>query len=338
MTGLSPGISVAIPIYNSSATLEVLVDRLTLVLSTNFPGRPFEIILVDDGSSDDSWEKIDRLSRTTRSVRGIRMYRNYGQHAALLAAIRHARYDTTVTMDDDLQHPPEQIPVLTSALTQHIDLVYGLPSKASHNLWRRTTSRLYRVIMNRLLGVSASIQFSSFKAFRTELREAFRNDVGPDIAIDALLCWATTRLTNVQTEHRHRSVGKSNYTYRKLLQHALHTITFFSVVPLRVASYAGLAAILLGVGNLTWVLGRRLVMGQVVPGFSFLASSVSIFSGVQILMLGIFGEYLAAMHYRLLRKPTYVIRHRTWEGEEPVTSVGEPRPEPRTPLRSAGAH
>ena len=158
------------------------------------------------------------------------------------------------------------------------------------------------------LGVESARKVSGFRAFRLVLRSALDEFNGPYVNIDVMLTWATTRVAGVPVRHAPRRVGRSNYTIRGLMRHTLNMLTGFSILPLRVSSVVGFALTLFGVAALGLVLGRYLLFGVVVPGFSFLASIIIVFSGTQLFALGVMGEYLARMHFRLLGRPTYAIR------------------------------
>ncbi len=297
-------VSVVCPVYCSEATLEHLVNEICRALTTGFK---FEIILVDDGSRDSSWNKILQICDSNPYVRGIRLNRNFGQHGALLAGIRSAQYEITVTLDDDLQNPPVEIPKLLNALTSGIDVVYGVGIKSEHSVWRKLTSRFIRRLFYLLLGYSEASQISSFRAFRTHLRNGFAGNLGPSISIDSLLTWSTESFKHVDVEHRKRMSGKSNYGLIRLIQHMINSATSYSVVPLRLATTLGSIVTILGFIMFLWVTLRPLFSGVSVPGFPLLAASLAIFSGTQLLVLGILGEYIGKMHFRVMNKPSFVI-------------------------------
>jgi len=282
------------------------VDR-TLSVLRNY-GVPHEIIFVNDGSRDTSWETISALSRTYDAVRGINLMRNYGQHNALLCGIRAARYDVIVTMDDDLQNPPEEIPSLLAKLVEGYDVVYGTPKHEQHGLWRDLASQVTKQVLQSSMGAETARSISAFRAFRTQLRSAFAAYQSPYVSIDVLLTWATTRFTAIPVRHDRRQIGVSNYTFRKLIIHALNMMTGFSTWPLQLASLIGFAFTLIGIAVLILVVGRYLVQGDSVTGFPFLASIIALFSGAQLFAIGIIGEYLARMHFRMMERPTYAIR------------------------------
>ncbi len=292
-----------VPVYESAGSLPLLVRRLHEALD----GRGFEIVLVNDGSGDGSWDVIRGIAAADARVTGLNLMRNYGQHNALLAGIRAARGEIVVTMDDDLQHPPEEIPKLLAALERGADVVYGTPARMPHSRLRNASSWITKLVLEKAMGAETARRVSAFRAFRTELRRAFENYRSPFVSIDVLLTWATRRFTAVEVEHRPRAAGRSHYTFRALVTHALTVATGFSTLPLRLASLVGFAFTLVGLAVLAFVVGRYLVQGGSVPGFPFLASIIAIFSGAQFFALGIIGEYLARMHSRMMERPTYAV-------------------------------
>jgi undecaprenyl-phosphate 4-deoxy-4-formamido-L-arabinose transferase len=299
-------LSVVVPVYNSEASLKPLVERLAPVLSAL--ATEYELVLVNDGSRDRSWNVVQELARGHAWIRGIDMSRNYGQHNAILCGIRAARHGVIVTMDDDLQHPPEEIAKLLAALEGGSDVVYGTPQKERHGLARDLASQITKWALQKSMGAATARKVSAFRALRMRLRDAFADYRGSFVSIDVLLTWATTRFTSVEVRHDPRELGKSNYTYKKLLVHALNMITGFSVVPLQIASGIGFAFTLFGMVLLAYVVFNKLVHGSPVQGFTFLASMIAIFSGAQLFALGVMGEYLARMHFRMMDRPTYAVR------------------------------
>lgn len=306
------GVSVVVPVYHSTTTLPELLDRVHVVLVD----RPHEVIFVDDGSGPATRTTLADLARQ-HGVVVLRLGRNFGQHAALLAGIRQAAQPFTVTLDDDLQHPPEMIPRLLNTLeAECADVVYGWSPAAAQVWWRRAASATVRRIVATALDVPSAEKMGAFRAFRTQLREGFEGPLGPAVSIDALLGWSTTNHSFVEIEHHERAEGTSGYTFGKLFRFAIDTFTGYSVLPLRLVSYLGLAASLLGFALLIYVLIGFLIRGSPVAGFPFLASMIAIFSGLQMLSLGIIGEYLGRMHLRIQRRPTYVIAQ-SWPTDDP---------------------
>lgn len=289
--------------YNSEGSLPALVRRLHAAL----PEGSLEIVLVNDGSGDGSWSVIRDLSRRDPVLRGLDLMRNYGQHNALLAGIRAARGRIIVTLDDDLQHPPEEISKLLARLSEGFDVVYGTASRLPHSFFRNISSWITKLVLQKAIGAETARKVSAFRAFRTDLRRAFENYQSPFVSVDVLLTWGTRRFTSVEVEHRPREIGRSQYTLRALVMHALTVGTGFSTLPLRLASLVGFSFTLLGLAVLAYVVAQYFLHGGSVPGFPFLASIIAIFSGAQFFALGIMGEYLARMHARMMERPTYAI-------------------------------
>jgi undecaprenyl-phosphate 4-deoxy-4-formamido-L-arabinose transferase len=302
---IASGLSIVIPVFNSADILPALVSRLATVLTGL--GGDYEVILINDGSRDSSWEVIRQLAGHHPWLRGIRMMRNYGQHNAILAGIRAARYEWTVTMDDDLQHPPEELPRLLAKAAEGFDVVYGTPDSETHGLLRDLASIITKVALQSAMGTEVARMVSAFRAFRTRLRDAFAAYHSPFVNIDVLLTWSSTRFAAVRVRHDIRKIGKSNYNFAKLTRHALNMMTGFSVIPLQLGSIIGFGFTLFGILVLLYVLGRYLISGSSIAGFPFLASIIAIFSGAQLFALGIMGEYLARIHFRTMEKPTYAI-------------------------------
>jgi undecaprenyl-phosphate 4-deoxy-4-formamido-L-arabinose transferase len=242
------------------------------------------------------------------------MMRNYGQHNALLCGLRAAKYELTVTMDDDLQHPPEEIGVLLEKFCDDFDVVYGLPKKLPHSLWRNFFSLLTKRLLAFVTNIPSVRYSGSFRVLRTELREAFATFQSPNVILDVLLSWGTTRFTYVRVEESPREVGSSNYNFVKLFSHAMSILIGFSTAPLRLASMIGFAFTILGIIIFAYVIILFFAAGSI-PGFPFLASIISLFSGTQLFTLGILGEYLATVFDRSMERPVYMVREITGTGK-----------------------
>jgi undecaprenyl-phosphate 4-deoxy-4-formamido-L-arabinose transferase len=300
-------ISFVIPVYCSAESLSELHQRLSAEFDFNNDG--FEIIFVEDCGGDNSWQAIEQLVSKDARVRGFRMSRNYGQHNALLCGIREARGDIIVTLDDDLQHPPEEIHKLLAKLTgDGYDVVYGPPEREQHGIFRDFASQITKMTLEGAMGTANARQVSALRAFRTSLRDAFSDYRSPTVNIDVLLTWATTSFSAVRVRHAARKFGRSGYTVSKLIRHALNMMTGFSTKPLQLASLMGFSFALLGLVILAYVVARWIFQDDSVPGFAFLASIIAIFSGAQLLALGVIGEYIARMHFRTMERPAYLVR------------------------------
>jgi glycosyltransferase involved in cell wall biosynthesis len=309
---LHAGISVVVPVYNSERTLEDVVRAIHEAL-----GRlplPYEVILVNDGSADRSWDVVRRIAATDGRVRGVCLLRNFGQHNALLCGVRLARYAVTVTLDDD---PPSEIPKLLRRLEEGCDVVYATPESAPHSQLRDALSRWTKAAVAKATGVRLISDQAPFRAFATRLRGAFEDYRSTDVLLDVLLSWGATKVGTVPVHYDPRREGSSNYNLRRFLNMVVVLVTGYSTTPLRLASIIGFFFTIFGIGVLGYVLITYFMRGSL-PGFPFLASLISIMSGAQLFALGVFGEYLARMFRRSLDRPTYVVAAVTGEaGAEP---------------------
>jgi undecaprenyl-phosphate 4-deoxy-4-formamido-L-arabinose transferase len=235
--------------------------------------------------------------------------RNYGQHNAVLAGVRAARNDVIVTMDDDLQHSPTDVPRVVEALDDDVDLVYAVPEDEPHGFWRGFGSRSVKRVLARSLGVSGARQISAFRAFRTEMRASFRDVRDAFVSIDVLLSWTGSRVRSIPVRMDERKTGRSNYTFRTLLRHTVNMVTGYSVAPLRVVTYVGFLTALAGLVLFVYVLFLFFSGRTEVAGFTTIAAMVAMFSGAQLFALGILGEYIGRLHSRSISRPSYVVRH-----------------------------
>ena len=301
-------LSIVVPVYKGESFIEPLVAQLNKALPL-IAGK-YEIILVNDGSPDNSWPLIQGLTRAYKSVRGICLMRNYGQHNATLCGVRMARYEVVITMDQDLQHPPEEIPLLLAKLDEGYDVVYGAPRKLPQGFWRNMMTAAIKRILAGVIGLPSVRNVSAFRAFRTSLREAFVNFQSPALILDVLLSWGTTRFTSVPVTIL--QAERTSYNFWMLVRAAILILVGYSTLPLRFASWIGFAMTAFGLGVFIYVLIIYFTAGSL-PGFPFLASIIALFSGAQLFALGIFGEYLARMFDRSMDRPTYVVHETVGE-------------------------
>ena len=309
-------VSVVVPVYNGSDTLPMLVEELERVLPD--VADKFELVLVNDGSPDHSWQVINELAGSHPWVRGIDLMRNYGQHNATLCGVREACYEVIVIMDDDLQNPPREIPKLLEKLAEGYDVVYGVSRRRQQAWWKTLASVFVKRAIAYVMGLRTVRDIGAFKAFRADLRRSFEDFKSPDVLVDVLLSWGTSRFASVTVDEEPRTVGETNYNLFKLIKVSLLVLTSYTTVPLRFASIIGFLFTLFGVGVLIYVLVVYFAAGSI-PGFPFLASTIIIFSGVQLFALGIIGEYLARVFERTGGKQTYSIG-RTTDSAQQVES------------------
>lgn len=320
-TSDSPHISVVIPVYRSEATLTDLTDRLMSVLRKT--GALFEIVFVDDNSPDGSWRVLAELrEKYPDNIVAVQLMRNSGQHNAIMCGLRHTRGRLIVTMDDDLQNPPEEIPKLLRAIDEGgFDLVYGQYAGKNHQPWRNLGSVLvntfYRLVFHSKLTVT------SFRVFRRELAESVLSYDLNYTFLDGLFAWNTQRIGATPVEHHPRKEGRSGYSLAKLATLAMNLFTNFSLLPLQCVSAIGFLSALLGflLGAYYLILS---VLGAIeVPGYASVIVAVFVLGGLQLLALGVIGEYLGRLHLNVNRKPQY--RERQILGQhEAVHAFGEP--------------
>jgi len=296
-------LSIVVPVYRG----EIFVPPLIESLRKSLPeiSEEYEVILVNDGSPDGSWDVIEQLVKKYEWVRGINLMRNYSQQNATLCGIRAARHEITVTMDQDLQHHPDDIPLLVAELEKGYDVVYGIPKKLPNGVIRNFLTANIKQTLANVVGVPSLKYISAFCAFHTHLRTAFENFQSSSVIIDLLLSWGTIRFTAVPVDIE--EAGDSNYNFRSLLRYTLLILMSFSNKPLQLASWIGFFMTVFGIGVFIYVLVTYFAVGSL-PGFPFLASIIALFSGAQLFALGIFGEYLALMFDRSMDHPPYVIR------------------------------
>lgn len=302
-----------VPTFRSPGSLPTLCEQLELHVAPL--ADRIEVIIVDDGNVDGTWTVVKSLADRHAWVRGVRLLRNYGQHNALLAGLRDATLPYVLTIDDDLQNPPSEVGRLVAALTDDVDLVYGTPIGTPHGWFRSTASSVTKRVMSRLLGSDVFPRSSAFRLFRRELLAAASDVRDPFVSIDVLLSWATARVVAVEVDFDLRSEGTSGYDLRKLVKHTINMVTGYSSAPLRFVSVLGTTFATLGFALLAYVLTRFALGGNPVQGFTFMAASISMFSGVQLLSLGILGEYLARMHFRTMGRPPFTVRERIGDGD-----------------------
>lgn len=304
----APGVSIVVPVYRSEGTLRQLLARLEKTLQTT-PGG-WEIVFVDDASPDGSWGVLEDLQRKNpERVLAVRLARNFGQHNALMCGFRESQGAIVVTMDDDLQNPPEEVPKLLAALGDpDLDVAYGLYRTKKHRPWRNGGSWMINVFYRRVFDSRNTV--SSFRAIR---RTTITNILTYDLNftfVDGLLAWNTQRIVGVDVDHHPRPGGRSGYTLPRLATLAFNLFTNFSLLPLQVVSAMGL--LLAGAGFVVglWYLVAFFRHQITVPGYASTITAILVLGGAQLVALGIIGEYLGRLHLNVNRKPQYAVRSR----------------------------
>jgi glycosyltransferase involved in cell wall biosynthesis len=310
---MKPAVSVVIPVYRGEPTLEILVQELIPVLESIC--SKFEVILVNDDSPDGSWKIINDLSIKYSKVKGIRLMRNFGQHNATLCGVRAAQYPICITLDDDLQHPPSEMHKLLEKMEEGYDVVYGTPIIQPQGFLRNLITSWTKRTLAYVMGIPNLRNISAFRCFKTDLRKAFDQYQSPNVTLDVLLSWATTRFDSIPVGILPPPEHRSNYNYRSLIRYTLLVLTGYSTAPLRFASIMGFVMTLVGIAVFIYVISVFMFAGSI-PGFPFLVSIIAIFGGTQLFALGIFGEYLARIFTRSMDKPTYVVSDQTANQEK----------------------
>lgn len=303
-----PELSIVIPVYQSKDTLKELLRRITQSFSTN--GVEIEVLMVEDCSRDGSWDVIESLAADQPLLRGIRLSRNFGQHAATICGMAMARGHWVATMDDDLEQPPEKLPELLEKAKEGYDLVYGFYPERTHAPWRNITSHLARVLF-KLAIPTLNDTYTSMRVVRGDLARELKRFDSPFPFVDGYLSWLTNRCACVEVSHQPRHTGKSNYTFSKLFALTLNTFVTFSDAPLKLASNAGLFFSLIGFSALAVILIGRLIGTITVAGYASVMAAILAVGGVQLLVLGIFGEYIGRINFKTSRMPLYLVAYDT---------------------------
>lgn len=300
-----PAYSVIVPVYNSESTLQELFGRILKVFDTL--GHPFEVVFVDDFSHDKSWETLLALKKSfPAQVVAIRLARNYGQHNAIFCGITHAKGNFLVTLDDDLQIPPEEIPLLIHRLDEtEADLVYGYFEKKKHSAFRNLGS--YFIKKSSRLLLQSPGEGSSFRLFTRELGQNLLKHNQHFLYIDELLLWYTGNIQFVQVAHQKRSHHHSGYSTWKLMKISFNMMIYYTAVPLRIMTYGGfILSILSMLAAIRFIINK--IVHDVPLGYTSLIVTILFSTSVIMLCLGMIGEYLTRIYQVQNKKPPYSIR------------------------------
>jgi dolichol-phosphate mannosyltransferase len=299
-------LSVGVPIYNEQEVLPELLSRLKAVLDA-IPGGPHEVIFVDDGSTDDSRRILTQAAQQDRRIRLIALSRNFGHQAALGAAIDFARGDALVLMDGDLQDEPELIPEFLHHYERGADVVYARRASRREGLFRRMAYKTYYRVMTFLSDVPMPLDSGDFSLMGSRVLTAVRRLPERQRYLRGLRAWVGFRQVGIDVQRGSRAGGEPKYTTWALVQLALDGICSFSIVPLRAATLTGVATIVLTVAFAIYAVYRRLVVGAVPVGFTASLVVMTLLSGVELLFLGVIGEYLGRIYAETKGRPTYLV-------------------------------
>jgi glycosyltransferase involved in cell wall biosynthesis len=319
-------VSIVIPVYNGARSIGPLVERLVDILGTN----ALQIVLVNDGSPDNSDEVCRTLyARFPETVTYVNLAKNFGEHNAVMAGLHNARGDYVVVMDDDFQNPPEEvIRLIEHASVYNYDVVYTYYPRKRHHWFRNVGSRLNGYVANFMLDKPRDLYLSSFKCLSRFTVNEIVKYPGPFPYIDGLALRCTRNIGRLEVRHEPRREGRSNYTWRKLVRVWLSMFVNFSVMPLRVSTLMGLAFSVFGLLLGVWVFIEKMVRPDLPVGWPSVIVAIVLFSGVQLVMLGLMGEYLGRLFLSSNQTPQYVVRE---------VLDGEPEPHLHAPHADTGA-
>ncbi|HVZ02584.1 MAG TPA: glycosyltransferase family 2 protein [Dongiaceae bacterium] len=297
-------LSIVIPVYNGAESVPALLEHLAAL-----EFGPFEIVLVNDGSPDNSLQVCrDLAARLDVPITVVDLARNFGEHNAVMAGLRLARGDYIITMDDDLQNPPEEVERLWRYASENqFDVVYTYYAAKQHSPWRNFGSWLTNYLASYLIGKPRDLYLSSFRCMAAFVAEHIVRHAGPYPYVDGLIIQTTQRIGKLQVAHLPRAAGRSNYTLRRLIRLFLSMFLNFSVIPLRIASLVGGLTAVLGIIGLVMVIVEGLNGGQP-TGWPSLMAVILTISGVQLIVLGLIGEYLGRAFLTLNQKPQSIVR------------------------------
>lgn len=302
-----PHISIVIPVYNEQDSLELLYARLFPVMDEL--GSSYEIIFVNDGSKDRSEFILQKLfNRRPDRIRVIHFNRNYGQHLAIMAGLEHARGEVIVTMDADLQNPPEYIPKLIEKIEQGHDVVGGYREQRKDSLWRKGVSKLHNWIRAKIMPHNMKDQGCMLRAYKRYIVKLMVSSHESNTFVNALALNYAANPTEIPVGHEERSAGKSNYNFYKLVRYNFDLITNFSLAPLQLFTFLGISVSGLSGLLVIYLLLRRIIDGPEVQGVFTLFAIAFFFIGLCLLGLGILGEYIGRIYEEVRRRPRFVIR------------------------------
>ena len=298
-------ISIVIPVYKSELFVEKTVFEI--LLHVEKISSESEIILVDDGSPDNSWTVISRLATEISNVRAIRLIKNYGQHTAVLCGIEHSKGDYIITMDDDLQNPPSEIVKLVDKIEEGYDLVFAKFEEKKHASYRKMGTRVIDLLNKKVFNKPDNIVLTNFRIFNKTVAQRIVKYRVNEPYIPGLLLMHASRIGNVLTKHAHRDSGQSNYSLRKIASLVSRLLFNYSSFPLKALSTIGA---FIAVGSFCWgtaAIFRQLLFGTSIQGWTTLVVLVSFLNGFVILLLGVLGEYVVRISKTISHDRSYHI-------------------------------
>jgi len=307
LTGSRESVSIVVPVYNEAANLGTLWARLQPVMDRL--GRSCETIFIDDGSSDTSLETLRGFAADDARVRVVELARNFGQHSALLAGFRSCRGDIVVTLDADLQNPPEEIPRLIEAIDEGNDVVGGWREERQDRRYRRYASRLHNHLTSLIVGVPMHDYGCMLRAYRRHIIDTVVACDEKAAFVPALANTFAKRVAEIPVQHAERSSGESKYNFFKLAHLSLNLVTGFSSLPIQALSLTGIGIFLLDALFAAFLLAHRIFLGPQREGALWVLFSILFFFvGLLFLAIGLIGEYVGRIYLEVRRRPTYLVR------------------------------
>ena len=308
-------ISVVIPLYNEEEVVGETYKRTSSVLDSI--KTPCEIIFVDDASADRTLEVLSGIAAMDKRVRVISFSRNFGHQAALTAGLDHARGDAVITMDGDLQHPPELIPELLGKWREGFEVVYTIREyDEGEGFFKKATSSFFYSIINSLAQIRIPANAADFRLYDRKVVEGLKSLRERNRFLRGLSAWVGFRQTGVNYRAARRLAGTSKYSVRKMIRFAIDGITSFSIFPLKLSIYLGFVVSLLSFLYLIYVLYVRLIAGRGVPGWASTTIAMLFLGGVQLIAIGILGEYIGRIYEEIKARPPYIVTRKIGFPEE----------------------
>ena len=302
-------LSIVIPVYNSENILDELINQIKSEIKEKLSlFNEFEIILVNDNSADNSWNKIKEITGKQKNVIGINLSKNFGQHNALMAGIKNSKGDFLITMDDDLQHPPSYIFDIINKLNEGFDVCYTKYKNNKYSFLKKLGSTINDRIANIVLDKPKNIYLSSFRGIKINVVNELKKFDGPYVYLDGIILNITNNIGSINVNHNKRLKGNSGYSFKKLFSLWLKVFTNSSIFPLRVASVTGFIITLISLFLAIFLIILKIRNPEIPQGWTSIATFIFFFSGVQLLALGIIGEYIGRIFINSNQKPQYIIK------------------------------
>ena len=306
---VAPMLSVVVPVKNEEDAILPFVERVGSILDTVAANRGWEILFVDDGSSDSTLAAIVAANLSDARVRGLSLSRNFGKEAALSAGLDHARGSAVIPMDVDMQDPPEVLPEMVARWREGHEMVFGVRrSRVEDSLTKRMTAGLFYRAHNLVSVDKIPENAGDFRLMDRKVVDVIRAMPERNRFMKGLFAWAGFRQASVEYDRAERETGTTKYNYWKLWTLALDGITSASTVPLRIWSYVGAIVALFAIGFAGWLAIDTMIFGNAVPGYASIMTSVLFLGGIQLISLGVLGEYVGRILTETKQRPLYVVR------------------------------